>query len=104
MTEPMTDERRAELLNVAGWIRNYETKKIIHELLDELDRRDADDGWISVEDRLPEPGVRVFAGCRVDGRWADQATLRHRKRDALEVFWGLATYWRPIPEPPKDTT
>jgi hypothetical protein len=65
--------------------------------------------WISVEDRLPNPGADVLiyygtvgldgemlvAHCHVDGKveWADDVGLRIRSEGV--------THWMPLPEPPE---
>ena len=61
--------------------------------------------WISVDDRLPEPGKQVIIYSRCDfcesafhigipGKW--RVTWNHEMLDADSV-----THWMPIPQPPK---
>lgn len=63
--------------------------------------------WISVEDRLPNPDVKVLVfskgeiytdvmryGEGVGDYWFD---LEHMSRGAVNV-----THWSPLPEPPQD--
>ena len=62
--------------------------------------------WISVRDRLPEPGQKIIAVFRDSGGlMVDQA----RYRDDLFDFSGWCnvqmesvTHWMPLPEPPKE--
>lgn len=61
--------------------------------------------WISVKERLPEPGVRVLA---TDGgfvgefyinevtQWRRYNVNHHELLMALDILW-----WMPLPEPPK---
>lgn len=55
--------------------------------------------WISVEDRLPEPGVDVLAAYR--DRHINMGTVGD---DWLEedIEDGNITHWMPLPEPPKE--
>lgn len=55
--------------------------------------------WISVEDRLPEPGVDVLAAYR--DRHINMGTAGD---DWLEedIEDGNITYWMPLPEPPEE--
>lgn len=55
--------------------------------------------WISVEDRLPEPGVDVLAAYR--DRHINMGTAGD---DWLEedIEDGYITHWMPLPEPPKE--
>jgi hypothetical protein len=68
--------------------------------------RDAapDDGWISVEDRLPMEGQTVLYYFKFVGVHAG----RYRRDDGHNVFCGWSgfltddvTHWRPLPAPPK---
>lgn len=55
--------------------------------------------WISVEERLPEPGVDVFAAYR--DRHINMGTAGD---DWLEedIEDGNITHWMPLPEPPRE--
>lgn len=65
-----------------------------------------EDGWISVSERLPEPGVRVLAS---DGGFVGEFYIngrgqwrRYNVNDAsllmaLDILW-----WMPLPEPPRE--
>lgn len=59
----------------------------------------AERDWISVEDRLPEPGVDVFAAYR-----NRHITMGTAGDDWLEEDFedGNITHWMPLPEPPKE--
>ena len=55
-------------------------------------------GWISVEDRLPEPGRNLLV-------WADGYAFGEYLEGALWRVNGIGmthivTYWIPLPEPP----
>ncbi len=61
--------------------------------------------WISIEDRLPEAGVRVLLVC-VDRAETILHTGRrwHVKQDT--AWWSVpsfyeVTHWMPLPEPPR---
>lgn len=75
-------------------------------------------GWISVEDRVPEPGVVVIAsGFKFEsyggGRWVEPVIYGdydfHPLKDDGEGMYvadidsGMneVTHWMPLPEPPK---
>lgn len=55
--------------------------------------------WISVEERLPEPGVDVFAAYR-----NRHITMGTAGDDWLEedIEDGNITHWMPLPEPPEE--
>lgn len=55
--------------------------------------------WISVEERLPEPGVDVFAAYR-----NRHITMGTAGDDWLEEDFedGNITHWMPLPEPPEE--
>jgi len=60
--------------------------------------------WISVEDRLPEPPVRVFTWGAFDIPWPCYFTSESKWRDATDGEWLVGiTHWMPLPEPPKTT-
>ena len=57
-------------------------------------------GWISVEDRLPEPGERVLV---TNGIFVCEAYLNISNkwvRAGVEVFFITPSCWMPLPEPP----
>ena len=68
--------------------------------------------WISVEDRLPEPGVRVLAYHKLrnlmEVRYIEVVETTHLKDMSvtLEPSWypggsfGWHTHWMPLPSPP----
>ena len=56
--------------------------------------------WISVEDRLPEPGERVLV---TDGSFVCEAYLNIINkwvRGGTELFFMRPSSWMPLPEPP----
>lgn len=71
-----------------------------------IERLEAERAWISVEDRLPEPGARVLA---TDGAFVGEFYINKRGKwqrynvndssllMALDILW-----WMPLPEPPKE--
>ena len=63
------------------------------------------DKWISVKDRLPEPGVRVLASdeefvgefyINKRGQWQRYNVNDVALLMALDILW-----WKPLPKPPK---
>lgn len=68
---------------------------------------DDDSGWISVDDRPPEPGVPVFlksqygtrAGYLVHRKWKNFFMI-----EEVDGFYrgGTATHWAPMPEEHKE--
>lgn len=77
-----------------------------NEAYDKAMKRYAENPWISVKDRLPEPGQKVIAVFRDSGgSIVDQA----RYRDDMFDFAGWCnvqmesvTHWMPIPPLPKE--
>jgi hypothetical protein len=54
--------------------------------------------WISVKDRLPEPGITVLGS---DG--TNIAIVYMHKDKSWEFVWmGPITHWMPLPEPPDE--
>ena len=62
--------------------------------------------WISVDDRLPEPGERVLATdggfvgefyINSQGQWQRYNVNNYSLLMALDILW-----WMPLPEPPKE--
>ena len=59
--------------------------------------------WISVEERLPEPGERVLVA--VACHFVGEAFVNKSgvwMRNGFEMDWCPPTYWMPLPEPPKE--
>lgn len=62
----------------------------------------SDEGWISVEERLPEPDtdVIVFVTDDMDGH-RNFVNIDSRRRETDEAWTdGTITHWRPLPDPP----
>ena len=61
------------------------------------------DGWVAVDERLPEDGVEVLAWDS-DCYWL---AMRHSEnwQDSADWDWELLlTHWMPLPEPPKEAS
>ena len=61
------------------------------------------DGWISVEDRLPEEGEMVLMFSKFKNYhmgWYDKKQCKFYS-EGYSVKQGMVTHWRPLPEPPK---
>ena len=78
--------------------------------LRQQDVTDKDVGkWISVKDRMPEPGVNVLARCFYHERW-QMFVCYVSKRNLGNWYTGVAgqwaqvTHWMPLPEPPEEGT
>lgn len=89
---------RAETSNDAlGW---SECMGIAKQIIDAMN------GWISVEDRLPDTGVKVLAYTPNDIGINSYKQPRIRIDETLDcdgriMFRGLdATHWQPLPSPP----
>lgn len=63
--------------------------------------------WISVKDRLPEPGQRVIVfsakGKFIGEGWMDakRKWFRYDGFASVELLFGTVTHWQPFPEPPE---
>jgi hypothetical protein len=82
--------------------------------------REKEEGWVSVEERLPEIGVKVlgynehFRIYEIAERWThkyDQYVPQENglfKKEQREIeYFGdnnVMTHWRPLPTPPKEET
>ena len=55
--------------------------------------------WISVRERLPEPGQEILAV--VGNTAAEPYTITTKFWDATFTTWASITHWMPLPEPPK---
>ena len=61
--------------------------------------------WISVEDRLPEPGVVVLVYSKLGCTYFSHRLYNHvdGKPFCIEYSGGWeVTHWMPLPEPPKE--
>ena len=63
--------------------------------------------WISVKDRMPEPGVNVLARCFYHECW--QMFVCHVSKintghwyTGIAGQWVQVTHWMPLPEPPEE--
>ncbi len=58
--------------------------------------------WISIKDRLPEPGERVLLS---DGTFVAEGYILFTGKWMRNGIWVLPmhpTHWMPLPEPPKE--
>lgn len=66
------------------------------------------DGWISVEDKLPENNVAVLAYCEKTKKYFVGNTIPHYywrhegAKGAMYTVTSKVTHWMPLPEPPKE--
>ena len=81
-----------------GYIDRYEVKEIIRSHMDEV----KNDGWIPVEERLPEDERMVLVTCQT------KKGIRSTNRSYYDgAFWhgsgsmSSVTAWQPLPEPYK---
>ena len=81
-----------------GYIDRYEVKEIIRSHMDEV----KNDGWIPVEERLPEDERMVLVTCQT------KKGIRSTNRAYYDgAFWhgsgsmSSVTAWQPLPEPYK---
>ena len=60
--------------------------------------------WISVKDRLPEPGERVLVciGAVFEAFIDDAGKWQRYYSAPLNEVLGEPTHWMPLPEPPKE--
>ena len=68
-----------------------------------------DDGWISVEERLPEPFVSVLVHMpgKRPGPTVHESYMSKERMWYSHLFerdFSGVTHWRPLPEPPKEGT
>lgn len=56
--------------------------------------------WISVEDRMPEPGTTCLV---VHGKEVEISYLNNRSIFLIaHLRGGIVTHWMPLPEPPNN--
>ena len=77
--------------NAYGWVLKC------NELKAEVERLKGD-GWISVEDRLPEE-KGYYLGCEDWNITAKAFVVYFDKEE--NIFYQKCTHWRPLPNPPK---
>jgi len=116
----MTNERAIELLQ--GLKANNVLFPVVYEALDLAIAAIERDRWISVEERLPERGIKVlvYGVGNIDGFWGDQVIAIAERflfkflpsSEGTEEWsspWRYfhtdykITHWQPLPEPPKES-
>ena len=110
----MTREKAIEALEYA---RNYDGMDYgapsiaLDMAISALQQQDVTDKyvekWISVKDRMPEPGVNVLARCFYHECW--QMFVCHVSKintghwyTGIAGQWVQVTHWMPLPEPPEE--
>lgn len=62
--------------------------------------------WISVNEKLPQPGRRVLlhAGGFIGEGWCSGTRWLRNGRNVERDYDAAVTHWMPLPEPPKEET
>ena len=100
----MTDreQQRKDLIErLEGWgpTSQFTSHEAIDGLLGDLLAYLKSDGWISVEDELPEWEGRIVIGYFPSPPWGMKTQKSVTMRDD---DWQYVTHWQPLPEPPND--
>jgi hypothetical protein len=90
--------------------RFYDNEVTARELIDEQPTIEAetDNGWISVDDRLPDKNQKILAFYKALGEenriHNDLIATNWRKSngDFIPTAGYKVTHWMPLPEPPKE--
>ena len=56
--------------------------------------------WISVDERLPDYGVRVLAAFKGQFTWVMFVAQKY-KGEIREAGYASPTHWMPLPDPPE---
>lgn len=88
----------------AMWYYGYLQRKEAVEIIEDMCIKKepavlADSGWISVDDRLPEPETWVLVFAR-QGSYTN-LKVDYITRDGIWLKSVCVTHWQPLPEPPK---
>lgn len=63
----------------------------------------AQSGWISTRESLPDPGQLVIVHAPLARRHADRFGVRELIGTSGANLVGAVTHWMPLPEPPKES-
>lgn len=98
----MTCELKKVMAQYNKLKNDYNSLKEAHNKL--LAEKGAPNEWVSVEERLPEPGERVLAtGCGFVGEFYinKRGQWQRYNVNCSELLMALdILYWMPLPEPP----
>ena len=98
----MTCELKKVIAQYNKLKNDYNSLKEAHNKL--LAEKGAPNEWVSVEERLPEPGERVLAtGCGFVGEFYinKRGQWQRYNVNCSELLMALdILYWMPLPEPP----
>jgi len=98
-TMPDIKEKLVELIAIGGFFsRSVDAEKCVDYL---ISNGVTIQKWISVEERLPEPGAEVLTYAKMpDVSWADISVAVYNP-EIYQPGWKLVTHWMPLPAPPK---
>lgn len=76
--------------------------------MNNIDPKSNNWNWISVKDRLPEPGTKVWAyqpKYQMPLKFISETAWGPMWSESItSAYYGRVTHWMPLPEPPKPET